>query len=63
MTVEDVIAEADKVVTRVTMRGTHQGEIGEFGPPTDKKVEIKDITIHRIEDGKIVEESGSATTT
>jgi predicted ester cyclase len=26
-TVEDLIAEGDKVVTRVTMRGTHQGEI------------------------------------
>ena len=32
-TVEDVIAEGDKVVTRVTLRGTHQGEIEEFGPP------------------------------
>jgi steroid delta-isomerase-like uncharacterized protein len=56
VTVEDVIAEGDKVVTRVTIRGTHQGAIEEFGPPTGKKVEIKDITIHRIEDGKIVEE-------
>ena len=55
-TVEDVIAEGDKVVTRVTVRGTHQGEIEEFGAPTGKQVEIKDITIHRIEDGKIVEE-------
>lgn len=55
-TVEDVIAEGDKVVTRVTVRGTHQGEIEEFGAPTGKRVEIKDITIHRIEDGKIVEE-------
>ena len=32
-TVEDVIAEGDKVVTRVTIRGTHQGETEEFGPP------------------------------
>ena len=55
-TVEDVIAEGEKVVTRVTVRGTHQGEIEEFGPPTGKQVEIKDITIHRIEGGKIVEE-------
>jgi predicted ester cyclase len=31
-TVEDVIAEEDKVVTRWTVRGTHQGEIEEFGP-------------------------------
>jgi steroid delta-isomerase-like uncharacterized protein len=55
-TVEDVIAEGDKVVTRVTIRGTHQGEIEEFGPPTGKQVEIKNITISRIEGGKIVED-------
>ena len=55
-TVEDVIAEGDKAVTRWTIRGTHQGEIEEFGSPTGKQVEIKGITIHRIEDGKILEE-------
>ena len=55
-TVEDAIAEGDKVVTRWTLRGTHQGEIEEFGPPTGKQIEVKSITIHRIEDGKIVEE-------
>ena len=55
-TVEDAIAEGDKVVTRWTLRGTHQGEIEEFGPPTGKQIEVKGITIHRIEDGKIVEE-------
>ena len=55
-TVEDVIAEGDKAVTRWTVRGTHQGEIEEIGPPTGKQVEIKGITIHRIEGGKIVEE-------
>ena len=56
VTVEDVIAEGEQVVTRWTIRGTHQGEIEEFGPPTGKQVEIKGITIHRIEDGKIAEE-------
>jgi steroid delta-isomerase-like uncharacterized protein len=55
-TVEDVIAEGDKVVTRYTVRGTHQGEMEEFGPPTGRQVEVKGITIHRVEDGKIVEE-------
>ncbi len=55
-TIEDVIAEGDKAVTRWTIRGTHQGEIEEFGPPTGRQVEIKGITIHRVEDGKIVEE-------
>ena len=56
VTVEDVIAEGDNVVTRVTLRGTHQGETEEFGPPTERQMELKGITIHRIEDGKIVEE-------
>ena len=55
-TVEDVLADGDKVVTRWTGRGTHQGEIEEFGPPTGKQIEIKGITIHRFEEGKIVEE-------
>jgi len=55
-TVEDAIAEGDKAVTRWTIRGTHQGEVEEFGPPTGKQVEIKGITIHRIEGGKIAEE-------
>jgi steroid delta-isomerase-like uncharacterized protein len=55
-TVEDVIAEGDKVVTRVTIRGTHQGEIEEFGPPTGRQIEVKGISISRIEGGKIVED-------
>jgi steroid delta-isomerase-like uncharacterized protein len=56
VTVEEVIAEGDKAVTRWTVRGTHQGEIEEFGPPTGKQVELKGLTMHRIEGGKIVEE-------
>jgi steroid delta-isomerase-like uncharacterized protein len=55
-TVEDMIAEGDKVVTRWTIRGTHQGETEEFGPPTGRQFEIEGITIHRFEGDKIVEE-------
>jgi predicted ester cyclase len=51
-----VLAEGEKVVTRYTIRGTHQGETEEFGPPTEKQMELKGITIHRCEGGKIVEE-------
>jgi predicted ester cyclase len=58
-TIEDVIAEGDKVVTRVTIRGTHQGETGEFGPPTGRQVEGGGLSLHRIEGGKIVEEWNS----
>ena len=56
ITDEDVIAEGEKVVRRYTTRGTHQGETEMFGPPTGREVELKGITIHRIEGGKIVEE-------
>ena len=55
-TIEDALSEGDKVVTRWTVRGTHEGEIESFGPPTGRRVEIQGITIHRIEGGKIVEE-------
>ena len=56
ISVEDVIAEGDKVVSRYTIRGTHQGETEQFGPPTGRQMELEGITIHRFEDGKIVEE-------
>ncbi len=55
VSVEDEIAEGDKVVTRWTIRGTHRGELMGIAP-TDEQVEIKGITIHRIEGGKIAEE-------
>jgi predicted ester cyclase len=52
--VEDMIAEGDKVVTRLSAYGTQTGEL--FGiPPTDKRVSMTAIAIHRIENGKIVE--------
>jgi predicted ester cyclase len=40
VTVEGVIAEGDKAVSRYTIRGTHQGETEVFGPPTGKQVEL-----------------------
>jgi steroid delta-isomerase-like uncharacterized protein len=56
ISVEDVIAEGDKVVTRVTLRGTHQGETEQFGAPTGRQLEGTGVTISRIEGGKIVED-------
>jgi steroid delta-isomerase-like uncharacterized protein len=56
ISVEDVIGEGDQVVSRYTLRGTHQGETEEFGSPTNKQMELGGITIHRFEEGKIVEE-------
>lgn len=53
-TVEDQIAEGDKVVTRWTMRGTHEGEFRGI-PPTGNKLEITGIGIFRFSEGKVVE--------
>lgn len=55
ITVEDEIAEGDKVVTRWRARGTHQGELRGIAP-TGNRVNVSGITIHRIEGDKIVEE-------
>ena len=52
---EDALAEGDKVVSRWTGQGTHQGELMGIAP-TGNRVTITGITIHRIEDDKIVEE-------
>jgi steroid delta-isomerase-like uncharacterized protein len=55
VTIEDKVAEGDKVVTRWTIRGTHQGELMGIAP-TEKQIELQGITIHRIEGDKIAEE-------
>jgi steroid delta-isomerase-like uncharacterized protein len=55
ITVEDQVAEGDKVATRWSARGTHQGELTGVGP-TGNRVEITGITISRIEGGKIAED-------
>ena len=54
MTVEDLIAEGDKVVTRWTARGTHQGELMGI-PPSGNQVAVTGISIDHIESGKVVE--------
>ena len=55
VTVEDVIAEGDKIVQRWTGRGTHQGELMGI-PPTGNHVSVAGITISRFKDGKVSEE-------
>ena len=53
-TVEDLIAEGDKVVARWRARATHQGEYAGV-PPTGKEVEFTGISVYRIGAGKIAE--------
>jgi steroid delta-isomerase-like uncharacterized protein len=54
VTIEDQVAERDRVVTRWRARGTHEGELFGIGP-TGKQATITGITIDRIVDGRIVE--------
>jgi steroid delta-isomerase-like uncharacterized protein len=53
-TVEDLIAEDDKVVGRFTFRGTHTGEFLGHAP-TGRKVSMTGIDIVRVRDGRIAE--------
>jgi predicted ester cyclase len=65
MAIEDQIAEGEKVVTRFTASGTHQGiwqrPIGTL-EPTGKRFQHEGIRIFRVVDGKLVETWGGADT-
>jgi steroid delta-isomerase-like uncharacterized protein len=54
-TIDDMIAEEDKVVVRWTASLTHTGEF-EGLPPTGKRAVVQGIFIHRLAGGKIVED-------
>ena len=57
LTVEDLIAEGDKVVGRTTVTGTHRGEfMGVAG--TGKSVTYNEMFIFRIADDRVVETWG-----
>src|SRR5918995_440265 len=60
--VEEQVAEADTVVTRFTVRATHDREELLGVAPTDREVAYKAIAIHHISGGKIAEEWTLATT-
>jgi steroid delta-isomerase-like uncharacterized protein len=53
--IEQIITERDRVVSQLVMEGTHQGTwMGIL--PTGKRLQIRMITIHRVENGKIAED-------
>jgi steroid delta-isomerase-like uncharacterized protein len=52
--VEDQVAEGDRVVTRWRARGTHRGDLGPIAA-TGRQFEIGGVTIERIAAGKIAE--------
>jgi steroid delta-isomerase-like uncharacterized protein len=55
--IDDLIAEDDKVVARITMSGTNTGSFMGI-PPTGKHVSFSGIYIARLANGKIVEHWG-----
>jgi steroid delta-isomerase-like uncharacterized protein len=56
-TLEEMIAEGEKVAARFTMRGTHQGTF--FGvPATGKKIAVSAMNFYRLSGGQFVEERG-----
>lgn len=54
---EDLFAEGDRVVGRYTLRGTHRGEFLGISP-TGHAIEVSNIHILRLVDGKVVEHWG-----
>jgi hypothetical protein len=57
ISIEDLIAEGDKVVTRERITGTHRGNYMGL-PATGKKVAYNEIIIARFANGRIVETWG-----
>jgi len=52
--IDDQIAEADKVVTRWTFRGTQSGPLMGI-PPTGRQVTVTGVAVDRVDGGKLVE--------
>ena len=55
ITVDEQIAEGDKVVTRWTGRGKHDGDLMGIAP-TGKQVKVSGLTFSRLANGKVIEE-------
>ena len=54
LTIDDMVAEGDKVALRITARGTHQGDFMGIAP-TGKQVTAPGIVIQRLTGGKLAE--------
>ena len=57
LTVEDMIAEGDMVVSRLKARGTHRGDLMGIAP-TGKQATVDAIDITRVAGGQLVERWG-----
>ena len=54
ITFEDMVAEGDKVASRITLQGTHKGELAGI-PATSKQIKVAGLSIDCLEGGKFVE--------
>lgn len=55
ISIDELLADGDRVVGRFTFTGTHDGEL--FGiPPTGRLISVRQVAIYRIADGQVVEE-------
>lgn len=54
-TIEDLVAEGDKVAFRFTVTGTHEGMFQGIDP-TGEEIEMDGMAVYRVEDGQIVEQ-------
>lgn len=54
LTIEDLIVEGEKVVSRLTYQGTHTGELMGI-PPTGKPVVVSAMNVDQFANGKIIE--------
>ena len=52
--IEDMVAEGEKVLARLRVRGTHKGELMGL-PPTGRKIDIAVLDLFQIRDGKLIE--------
>ena len=57
LSIEDLVADGDKIWVRMTARGTNLG--GFMGPPNGKSFKVSVFDLCRFEDGKIIEHWGS----
>ena len=62
VTIEDMVADEEKVAVRIMMSGHHTGPLGDI-PPTGKRFNMAGVYFVRIADGKIVEHWGMGDTT
>jgi predicted ester cyclase len=53
--IDDILADGDKVATRLTVTGTHTKDSKTYGSPTGRRITFTMMAVDRIANGKIVE--------